>query len=86
MNRNVFRAGWVVWGLLFVGWEGLALFNGQEGDTLSETVWSWFDVDAHAWTYKRYALVAFMIWLSAHFIFRTFATRAAKRKASREDQ
>jgi hypothetical protein len=75
-----FTIGWIGWGLYFAVLEGIALFNKGEGDTLSEHVWRWFDVDAHQWTAKRYLLVAFMLWLSGHFIFRIWAT-VKKRKA-----
>jgi hypothetical protein len=77
-----FTFGWIVWFLYFVVLEGLALANSKEGDTLSEHVWRWFDVDAGQWTFKRFVLAAGMLWLSGHFIFRIWAG-LKKRKAGK---
>jgi len=32
---------WALWALIFVGVEGVAVFNKKPGDTLSEHVWAW---------------------------------------------
>jgi hypothetical protein len=57
--------------------EGKALFNKTEGDTLSEHVWKWFGTARTAekqgqptgWVrLRRFVLLAFMTWLSAHFL------------------
>ncbi|MEX1655529.1 hypothetical protein ABZ960_20470 [Streptomyces pseudovenezuelae] len=70
-----------VWSWLWVGWlgafvaiEGKALFNKTKGDTLSEHVWKWFatarvDHDPTGWVrLRRFTLLAFMAWLSVHFL------------------
>ncbi|MGW4158710.1 hypothetical protein [Streptomyces sp. NPDC004788] len=73
-----------IWSWLWVGWlaafcaiEGRALFNKTEGDTLSEHVWKWFGTAQIAkaagqptgWVrLRRFALLAFMAWLSVHFL------------------
>ncbi|WLW38625.1 hypothetical protein [Streptomyces phage Verabelle] len=73
-----------VWSWLWVGWlaafcviEGKALFNKTEGDTLSEHVWKWFSTRRTAakteqptgWVrLRRFVLLAFMAWLSVHFL------------------
>lgn len=63
--------GWVVWLLFFVANEGKALLNSRKGDTLSEKVWLWFDIDRREsnWTGKRLALLAGMGWLTVHFVW-----------------
>ncbi|MET9861973.1 hypothetical protein ABZY93_22150 [Streptomyces smyrnaeus] len=73
-----------VWSWLWVGWlgafaaiEGTALLNSREGDTLSEHVWRWFGVgrngekrpEVTGWVrLRRFGLLAFMAWLSVHFV------------------
>lgn len=66
-----FTIAWIAWGLAFVAIEGKALANKQPGDTLSEHVWKWFDVrgKGKGWTFMRFALAAFMVWLTGHFVF-----------------
>lgn len=63
---------WVAWLGLFVLMEGTALARPQRGDTLSEQVWKWFGVYAHQhisdWTFWHFLLLAFMAWLSCHFV------------------
>ncbi|MFF7252437.1 hypothetical protein [Streptomyces microflavus] len=72
------------WSWLWVGWlaaflviEGKALFNKTSGDTLSEHVWKWFSTartgehqgQPTGWVrLRRFALLAFMAWLSVHFL------------------
>ncbi|MFF3015832.1 hypothetical protein [Streptomyces sp. NPDC057939] len=72
------------WSWLWVGWlaaflviEGKALFNKTSGDTLSEHVWKWFSTARTAEhqgqptglvRLRRFALLAFMAWLSVHFL------------------
>ncbi|TLS44369.1 hypothetical protein FE633_20285 [Streptomyces montanus] len=68
----MFTAAWVAWMGLFVAIEGLALYRKQPGDTLSEHVSRWFHtakgiVPDRTTRLRRFALVAFMAWLSAHF-------------------
>lgn len=62
---------WLAWGLVFLLIEGRALTNKQADDTLSEHVWKWFTVRGKnaRWTFQRFFLAAFMVWLSGHFIF-----------------
>jgi hypothetical protein len=70
--------GWIIWLVLFLIWEGIALFNSKPGDTLSEHVWIWFGTRRSAnmlgkkrtgWVqFRRFVLVAFMAWISLHFL------------------
>ena len=68
---------WISWLVAFLVAEGVALFNKEEGDTLSEHVWKWFAVgdarhprpEVTGWVRaRRFALLAFMAWLTAHFL------------------
>jgi hypothetical protein len=74
-----FTVAWLVWLLYFAVVEGIALFNSKDGDTLSEHVWAWFGTqrakpgqpvkDRTGWAqFRRFLLVAFMAWLSTHFL------------------
>lgn len=71
---DAFTLAWLVWLAYFAVVEGVALFNGKRtGDTLSEHVWAWFGVSrdkpANGWArFRRFALGAFMAWLSIHFL------------------
>lgn len=70
-------AAWVVWFTWFAAVEGMALVNSRAGDTLSEHVWAWFGTKRgpagmrapSGWTRaRRFVLLAFMAWLSVHFL------------------
>lgn len=69
----MFTIGWLIWLAYFLALEGVALYRSQPGDTLSEHVWQWFTVGAgkprNGWArFRRFALLAFMVWLTAHFL------------------
>lgn len=73
----MFTALWVVWLGYFVVVEAVALINKTEGDTLSEHVWKWFGIGLNGkprppvtgWVrLRRFSLLAFMAWLSIHFL------------------
>jgi hypothetical protein len=73
--NNPFTIGWLCWFAFFAVWEGITLFNSKPGDTLSEHVWRWFGTRRE--DYKgdktpprlgRFILLAFMAWLSIHFL------------------
>lgn len=69
---------WIGWGIYFAVVEGMALSNSRPGDTLSEHVWSFIgsryvadrpEKRITGWTrLRRFAILAFMTWLSAHFL------------------
>ncbi|BCJ41656.1 hypothetical protein GCM10010168_53460 [Actinoplanes ianthinogenes] len=74
-----FTIGWLLWLAYFLVLEGVALFNSRPGDTLSEHVWTWFGTQRRkpgeperprsGWTQlRRVLLLAFMAWLSIHFL------------------
>ena len=61
---------WLLWIAMFLVIEGAAIWNKYEGDTLSEHVWNWFSVKdkGKGWRARRVALLAFLAWLTVHFI------------------
>lgn len=63
---------WLGWFAYFIVVEGIALLDRREGDTLSEHVWKWLmpERGAMAWRLRRVALLAFMAWLTLHFLTR----------------
>lgn len=65
-----FTVAWIVWAGMFVVVEGIALVNKSKDDTLSEHVWSIFKVRQQPtkWSFARFFLAAFMVWLSGHFV------------------
>jgi hypothetical protein len=68
-----YTIAWLAWLAAFGVIEGKALFSRREGATLSEHVWKWFaigaDHDPTGWVrMRRAALLAFMAWLSVHFL------------------
>ncbi len=65
-----FTAGWLVWLAMFGAIEGAALANRRAGDTLSEHVWQWCSIKGKGagWRARRFGLLAFLAWLSAHML------------------
>jgi len=71
MTHNEFVASWLLWFAYFIVVEGDALLRHYgEGDTLSELVWAWFSMRNYGtlWRLRRFILLSFMAWLSAHFL------------------
>jgi hypothetical protein len=62
---------WIGLGAIAVLVEGIALLNKKEGDTLSEHVWKWLKVEdkSKKLTAWRFFVLAFMLWLTGHFVF-----------------
>jgi len=74
---DAYTIGWLGWGLYFALLEGWAIYRehatGRKGGTLSEHVWVWFGTakgtHADSWAYvRRFVLIAFMAWLTVHFV------------------
>jgi hypothetical protein len=64
---------WLAWIAAFFVIEGSALARGRPVDTLSDHVWAWADIPRHLAPtrearMRRLALLAFVAWLSAHFL------------------
>ena len=61
---------WIAWILTFIVLEGIGLFDGRPGGTLSELTWRTFRVrdrrpTALVWT-LRAVLLGFLVWLVGH--------------------
>lgn len=65
-----YTALWLIWLALFVAVEGTALAKKAPGATLSAHVWKWFSIKekGKGWRARRFALLAFLAWLVAHFL------------------
>lgn len=63
---------WMIWIGAFVIIEGRALLDSKKGDTFSEAVWKWFNIEEKEsnWTGKRMGLLAGFIWLVGHLVWR----------------
>lgn len=61
---------WALWISAFFAIEIPAIANKKPGDTLSEHVWSWFAIKGKptGWRARRLVLLAFLAWLSLHFL------------------
>ena len=69
-SRLFYDIGWAVWALLFLVLEGLALWDRDKGDTLSEHVWAvMFDGDSPR-PVVYYVVLGFVVWVFMHFAFR----------------
>ena len=74
---DIFSWLWIGWLAIFAVIEGVALSNKKDGDTLSEHVWKWFAIGLNGQPKppvtsgvraRRFILLAFMAWLSVHFL------------------
>jgi hypothetical protein len=68
-----FTAAWIIWGIYFLAVEGIALFNKQKGDTLSEHVWKWTGLHRDGplpigYQIRRAGLALGMIVLTLHLV------------------
>lgn len=65
---------WIGWIVAFLVIEGFAIINKKRGDTLSEHVWSWFQLkgrkdDKKPWqVLLRLGFLFFWVWLTFHFL------------------
>ena len=70
----LFTASWIVMGVWFLIWEGIAIFRKKRGDTLSEHIWAWFSLEGPKKNLKpwqgwmRFGFLAFWAWLTFHFL------------------
>lgn len=65
MRLTLYTLGWVLWALLFVVLETMAVLDKGRGDTLSEHVW-WL---TEPWP-VRFAAGGLMFWAVLHFLTR----------------
>jgi hypothetical protein len=70
MTHAVVTWMWLGWLGAFGALEGWAIVTKRWDDTLSAHVWKWFSVTGtgHLWRARRFALLAFLAWLCAHFL------------------
>ncbi len=63
-----YTTAWLVWIVMFFAIEVPAIFNKQEGDTLSEHIWKWFSVNVKSkgWRIRRIGLMATFCWIVVH--------------------
>jgi hypothetical protein len=62
---------WKLWLSLFIGLETYAMLR-HNGDTFSEWVWRWANVD-QGWSIERTALLIFTVWLVGHLVWQKWA-------------
>lgn len=72
---NVYTWFWLLYAILGIVVEFVALFNGRVRDTASETIWHWitkpFDskpANVAVWI-GRIGIITFFAWLAVHFGF-----------------
>ncbi len=65
-----FDVAWYFWFAYFIVVELDALLTKNYEGTLSDRVWAWFSMQGYGklWRLRRFILLAFMAWLSAHFL------------------
>lgn len=62
---------WIVWVAAFLVIELSALWTGHPNFTLSEYCWRLERINT-AWTFMRFFLAAFCVWLFCHLVFGLF--------------
>jgi hypothetical protein len=65
-----YTIAWIFWIVYFVIVEGEAIIKHDPDGTLSNHIWDWFSMKGYGpwWKARRFLLLAFMAWLSAHFL------------------
>jgi hypothetical protein len=65
-----YLAAWILWIMMFFAIELPAVFNRQQGDTLSEVIWNVFAIRGKpfGWQLRRLALLVGLVWLVAHLV------------------
>jgi hypothetical protein len=66
--KTVYGVLWLLWIVSFLGIELTALWTGHYQYTLSEWVWK-LERLGRAWTFARYFVAAFLLWLFFHLVF-----------------
>jgi len=68
---KVYAALWAAWIIAFLAIELTALFTGHSQYTLSDFVWRLERINT-AWTFLRYFVAVFCLWLFFHMAFGLF--------------
>ena len=69
--KTAYALLWTGWILAFLAIELTAIFTGHSQYTLSDFVWRLEEVN-RAWTFLRYFVAAFCVWLTLHLVFHLF--------------
>lgn len=69
--KSIYGVLWLVWILSFFAIELSALWTGHNAYTLSAFTWR-LEKLGGTWTFVRYFVAAFCLWLSAHLILGWF--------------
>jgi hypothetical protein len=69
--KTTYAALWIGWIAAFLAIELSALFTGHARYTLSDFVWRLEEVN-RAWTFLRFFVAAFCLWLTLHLTFGLF--------------
>jgi hypothetical protein len=69
--RNVYAVLWIAWLTSFLVIELSAMWTGHSEATLSEFVWRAEQL-GRAWTFLRFFICAFCLWLFFHMAFGWF--------------
>lgn len=67
---SLYTAAWLSWIGAFIAIEGLALWDKDTDDTLTEHVLVWFSIKNKGrwWQLRRFILLTFLCWLTVHFL------------------
>lgn len=66
--KTTYGVLWLLWIVSFLVVELTALWTGHPEFTLSEWVWK-LERLGRAWTFARYFVAAFLLWLFFHLVF-----------------
>lgn len=66
--KTTYGVLWLLWLATFLVIELSALWSGHSELTLSEWVWR-LEKLGRVWTFARYFVAAFCVWLAGHMIF-----------------
>lgn len=69
--RTLYSILWIAWIAAFLTIELSAIFTGHHEYTLSDFVWRLEQVH-RAWTFARFFIMAFCVWLMLHLAFGWF--------------
>lgn len=69
--KTAYAVLWMAWIAAFLSLELTALFSGHHELTLSDFVWRLEEINK-AWTFLRYFVAAFCLWLFFHMAFGWF--------------
>ncbi len=69
---TVYALLWITWITAFLAIELSAIFTGHSQFSLSDFVWR-LEGTGRTWTFLRYFIAVFLLWLFGHMVFRWWA-------------